>query len=699
MRTYPFLFLRTELMIRLKTKVLIITSVLILSGVIPAAKAARIQAINPSNGHTYVLLEQSSWSDAEAEAQTLGGHLATIDNEQENLWVHNAFGSLDAIGIWIGLYDEVGENRLEDYKWIDGSDSTYRNWDPTYNEPNSQAERWVGIFTNIDPRGRGPGWNDFDNDDADLGLPMRGLVELASPGPDGDSDGVPDNEDNCPNDPNPDQSDVDGDLVGDVCDPGFTTLEISRDTRFVFADIDDHANARLAVTVKTEDASSVDADIFVDGEFVGISRVGIPLPVYIPIPEPPRFEETGVCDIDEHGQFFCSKEVVITATPLDQSFDAPPTETYLAYTVTEVVPAILSPPLTYQEVAFINDRLKSGVGKYCDLPPSFPPKMLTKWTLLALAVEQVICAVDEVLQQEVQIGDIVSREIWKAEAPGVNTAFLASLELVFQEGIRPPIKRGVWTENEAIAQELFIGEDGNPQPFREHALLFELHSPASLVVTDPNGLQAGYNPSTDEVFADYPAMVSDPGVEPFLLYVVEPDPGNYSVEVIGTGTGNYTLTTYFTDEYGNVDSLLTYPGVIQEDEIQTENVHLDEASIIDGDSDGVLDVDDICPADSENDGDLDGVCGDVDNCPSVPNSDQADSDGDSVGDVCDNCPEVANADQLDTDENGVGDACEATPVQGDLNGNGDIDMDDYNAFITTFGKCAGDGVYNPRGGL
>jgi len=36
--------------------------------------------------------------------------------------------------------------------------------------------------------------------------------------PDADNDGVPDAADNCPNSPNPDQADVDGDTIGDTCD-------------------------------------------------------------------------------------------------------------------------------------------------------------------------------------------------------------------------------------------------------------------------------------------------------------------------------------------------------------------------------------------------------------------------------------------------------------------------------------------------
>ncbi|MBN1901090.1 VCBS repeat-containing protein [Candidatus Sumerlaeota bacterium] len=45
------------------------------------------------------------------------------------------------------------------------------------------------------------------------------------PTADTDGDGIPDVDDNCPNDPNPDQTDTDGDGIGDVCDDDIGVFE------------------------------------------------------------------------------------------------------------------------------------------------------------------------------------------------------------------------------------------------------------------------------------------------------------------------------------------------------------------------------------------------------------------------------------------------------------------------------------------
>ncbi|MCX6828205.1 MAG: thrombospondin type 3 repeat-containing protein [candidate division Zixibacteria bacterium] len=76
------------------------------------------------------------------------------------------------------------------------------------------------------------------------------------------------------------------------------------------------------------------------------------------------------------------------------------------------------------------------------------------------------------------------------------------------------------------------------------------------------------------------------------------------------------------------------------------------------------------------DHDHDGIEDAVDNCPTIPNTNQQDTDGDHIGDACDNCPTVAGSNQTDTDGDGRGDICDncrtvANPDQTDTDGDGD----------------------------
>jgi hypothetical protein len=83
---------------------------------------------------------------------------------------------------------------------------------------------------------------------------------------------------------------------------------------------------------------------------------------------------------------------------------------------------------------------------------------------------------------------------------------------------------------------------------------------------------------------------------------------------------------------------------------------------------------------AQEDQDGDGVPNISDNCPLIPNADQADADDDAIGDACDptptadtnagdhdsdgfpnisdNCPLVPNADQADSDGDGIGNVCD-----------------------------------------
>ena len=76
----------------------------------------------------------TTWSEARSVCQGLGGDLATISNEQENLLVLSNLPS-GATPAWIGGHDAGRDDMFE---WVDGSplsDQGYSNWasgEPTH---------------------------------------------------------------------------------------------------------------------------------------------------------------------------------------------------------------------------------------------------------------------------------------------------------------------------------------------------------------------------------------------------------------------------------------------------------------------------------------------------------------------------------------------------------------------------------------
>jgi hypothetical protein len=105
------------------------------------------------------------------------------------------------------------------------------------------------------------------------------------------------------------------------------------------------------------------------------------------------------------------------------------------------------------------------------------------------------------------------------------------------------------------------------------------------------------------------------------------------------------------------------------------------------------------------DSDGDGIIEGDDNCPANPNEDQADTDLDGIGDACndsididgdeyannlDNCPNIANVEQTDTDNDGAGNACDADDDNDGILDEADLQptvfSDDFaNPSGTTFG--------------
>ncbi len=116
---------------------------------------------------------QNTWTASEAEAVSLGGHLATINNSAENNWVFDNFASFDNQHyLWIGLNDV---DQIDTWTWTSGQPVTYTNWG--INEPdNPGVEDWVEMSA---PQFDGPGlWNNYVDSNNEFGVPIEGVVEI-----------------------------------------------------------------------------------------------------------------------------------------------------------------------------------------------------------------------------------------------------------------------------------------------------------------------------------------------------------------------------------------------------------------------------------------------------------------------------------------------------------------------------------------
>ena len=113
--------------------------------------------VSPVNGNTYYLLEPSSWTEGEASAVALGGHLATVRSEEENEWIYSEViraGGAVRRG-WIGLNDVAEEGT---FVWTSGETVSFTRWGS--GEPNNAND--VEDFTQI------PWFTRDWNDNSDL---------------------------------------------------------------------------------------------------------------------------------------------------------------------------------------------------------------------------------------------------------------------------------------------------------------------------------------------------------------------------------------------------------------------------------------------------------------------------------------------------------------------------------------------------
>ena len=130
-----------------------------------------VSGTNPDNGHTYAIYRAGSfenpisWFGAKNAASLLGGYLATVTSEAEEMFLQGAFAGsnlLQGVTAWIGLSDEIVEGT---FRWMTGPEAGqllgYSNWltgEPNNNGPtgNEDYVTWANY-----PNGPfGGAWND-----------------------------------------------------------------------------------------------------------------------------------------------------------------------------------------------------------------------------------------------------------------------------------------------------------------------------------------------------------------------------------------------------------------------------------------------------------------------------------------------------------------------------------------------------------
>ena len=113
----------------------------------------------------YLIVEGPTWKEAEAAANALGGHLVTINDQEENDWLVEKFKDVDLVkddDRYINHSDiySIGltrDSRNDKWSWSSGEDVNFTNFGP--NEPyNGQKYAAMNTF-NQEQTEAAPDWN------------------------------------------------------------------------------------------------------------------------------------------------------------------------------------------------------------------------------------------------------------------------------------------------------------------------------------------------------------------------------------------------------------------------------------------------------------------------------------------------------------------------------------------------------------
>lgn len=98
----------------------------------------------------------NGWHAAKADAESRGGHLATITSEEEWETLSGLFGN-DLIGCWLGGTDEEEEGV---WKWVTGEPWDYARW--RYDQPDNLHSGQNYLWLHVEYNGK---WDDIEGDE------------------------------------------------------------------------------------------------------------------------------------------------------------------------------------------------------------------------------------------------------------------------------------------------------------------------------------------------------------------------------------------------------------------------------------------------------------------------------------------------------------------------------------------------------
>ena len=192
-------------------------------------------------------------------------------------------------------------------------------------------------------------------------------------------------------------------------------------------------------------------------------------------------------------------------------------EQFTLYTMEKLVE---KPPITLTtwqaEISNLTRMLQYMVPK----TPSPPNRIF-------LFFQAIFAFINVYTEYEARGGDVLTLEGYKCTAPDLSPAWLVHQTIIRDSKIL--LSLNFWTENQFRYYEgtgIEVALDSG------HGMLARVASPVTLYVTDPNGLNAGYDPATGELLYDFPIWISEPQDEPFLLFIPDASEGQYQIQVI-----------------------------------------------------------------------------------------------------------------------------------------------------------------------